>query len=128
MNKSKLALQITEDIYTFNSENEILKYNYHEHKIDKYQFATSQYLILCKIAYLIDVIKTLQRMGYKFAKYEKELHVLKGLKKEMIATFNKDNITEISIHEKFSLSSYLTKYDEVLSILDEIYEELQEKV
>jgi len=128
MNISKIALQITDDIYTFYNKYEKLKTKFNEKSITKGKFTNAQYVIMCKLAYLKDVIEEVKNRGYKFAKYEKEMCILYGLCDNIIDSFDIKELTNLSIRESFSLCTYLTKYENVLDASEEFYEELKDKV
>ena len=128
MNKSKIALNIADDIYTFNSKYSKLKNKFNAQKISKEQFTNAQYVLLCKLAYLKDVIDELTNYGYKFARYEKEMCVLQDLVEDITESFNIEEVKELSIKESFSICTYISKYENVCNIENEFYEELKEKV
>ena len=128
MEKSKIASHIVNDIYEFSSKYEKLKNKFEEQTINKHEFANAQYILLSKIVYLSEVATALKGMGYKFAKYKKEMCVLESLMDNMSETLNLQDVTELSDKQRFSLSLYLTKYEEVVSLLDDIFEELKDHV
>ena len=128
MNKSNIAYQVVEDIYTFNKKYLNAKIKFKENKINKNQFSNAQYVILCKLAYLSEVVELLKEKGYKFAKYEKELCVLTDLVDRITDTFNLNDLTDLSTQESFSIAEYLTKYEEVVNVIDEFYDDLKESV
>lgn len=126
MNKSKIAYEIINDIYTINSKYEKAKTKFETNKINESKFARVQYILLTKLTYLEGVITNLKENGYKFARYEKELNVLTDLIDSIEQTFKTEDLEELSMAENFNLITYLTKYEKVLEI--EEFEELKEKV
>lgn len=128
MNKSKIALNIADDIYTFNNKYTKLKNKLENQKITQQQFTNAQYVLMCKVAYLKDVIDELSNYGYKFARYEKELCVLQDLVEDIAESFNIEELSTLSVKESFSICTYLSKYENVCNVENEFYEELKEKV
>ena len=128
MNKSKVAFNIADDIYTFNSKYIKLKSKLKNQQITQQQFTNAQYVLMCKVAYLKDVIDKLSNYGYKFARYEKEMCVLQDLVEDITESFNIEELSSLSIKESFSICTYLSKYEDVCDIENEFYEELKEKV
>ncbi|MBO5954595.1 MAG: hypothetical protein J6Q13_01350 [Clostridia bacterium] len=126
MNKSKIAYEIINDIYSLNAKYEKAKTKFEASKIDTTKFAKVQYILICKLEYLKMVIQTMQKQDYKFARYEKELSILTDLQDSIEETFNPQDLDSLSIAENFNLVTYLTKYERIVDLIE--FEELKEKV
>lgn len=126
MNKSKMAKEIVKDIYTFNTKYEKAKSKFTNGKLSETQYANSLYVLLSEVTYLQKVINKLQEMGYKFAKHEKEICVLEDISEQIANSIDNSKLNELSVYESFSLVTYLTKYEQVLQVIE--YEELKDKV
>ena len=126
MNKSKIATEIINDIYTINTKYEKAKTKFEAKKIDAIKFSKVQYILLCKLDYLETVIHTMQEQDYKFARYEKELIILTDLQDRIEETFNPQDLDSLSIAENFNLVTFLTKYEKIVDLIE--FEELKEKV
>ena len=68
MNKSKIATEIINDIYTFNFKYENAKNKFGNGQITETKYANGLYILLCKTSYLLKVINKFKEMGYKFAR------------------------------------------------------------
>ena len=126
MNKSKIAYEIINDIYSLNAKYEKAKTKFEASKIDTTKLAKVQYILICKLEYLKMVIQTMQKQDYKFARYEKELSILTDLQDSIEETFNPQDLDSLSIAENFNLVTYLTKYERIVDLIE--FEELKEKV
>lgn len=126
MNKSKIATEIINDIYTINTKYEKAKTKFEASKIDTTKFVKVQYILICKLEYLEMVIQTMQKQDYKFTRYEKELIILTDLLDKIEETFNPQDLDELSIAENFNLVTFLTKYEKIVDLIE--FEELKEKV
>ena len=122
MNTSKIASNIIGDIYTFHNKYEKAKNKFENQEISENKFANAQYVILCKLTYLTEVINSLKENGYMFARYEKELCILTDLKSSINETLDQHKLSELTIVEQVSLTTYLTKYSNVLSIEEDVEE------
>lgn len=128
MNKSKVATEIIEDIYTFNEKYEKAKNKFKNGIITEAKYATVLHILLIKSTYLLGVVDELKNLGYKFMRYEKEVCVLEDLIEQISDNLDNSKIDEITISEKFSLVTYLTKYEKVIDVFKYEYEELKDKV
>ena len=68
----------------------------------------------------------MKEIGYKFARYEKELSILIDLQDSIENTFVQYDLEDLSMPEHFALVTFLTKYEKVLDINE--LEELKDKV
>lgn len=128
MNKSKLALNIVEDIYTFNEKYHKLTNKFNTKNITNSEYANALYILLCKTSYLENVILNLKECGYKFVKYEKEMCILEDLIENISSNMENSQLSELSIREQFSLVTYLSKYEKLTKIFEDEFEDLKEQV
>ena len=128
MNTSKIAANIIEDIYTFNEKYEKTKNKFYCKKINETEYANSLFIMLCKCNYLLEVCNKLKEMGYKFTRYEKELCVLKDLIDNIGENLENINLEQLSMKDQFSLTTYLTKYEKILNVFEDVFEELKDHV
>ena len=128
MNTSKIAANIIEDIYTFNEKYIKATNKLKEKEISPAKYATSLYILACKCTYLQEVVNVLKRKGYKFTRYEKERCVLDDLLEQISNNLQNSDLEELSMREQIALVTYLTKYEKLVNVIEDCFEELKENV
>ena len=124
MNKSQIALEISQDIYALGGDLEKATYQLQNFKISTTQYANSLYVMACEAIYLKQVIQVLRENGYQFRNYEKEMTILNTITNTIDDNFKLSNIHELSDKEMNPFVKLTKKYNKVVPV-DEFDEELE---
>ena len=124
MNKSQIALEISQDIYAIGGDLEKATHQLQNFEISTKQYANTLYVMACEVIYLKQVIQVLKENGYKFQNYEKELTILNSVTDAIDNNFKLSNMHELSDEEMQPLVILTRKYAKVVPV-DEFDEELE---
>lgn len=124
MNKSQIALEISQDIYAIGGDLEKATYQLQNFEISTTQYANSLYVMACEAIYLKQVIQVLRENGYQFRNYEKEMTILNTVTNTIDDNFKLSNMHELSDEEMMPFVRLTQKYNKVVPV-DEFDEELE---
>lgn len=124
MNKSQIALEISQDIYAIGGDLEKASHQLQNFEISTTQYANSLYVMACEALYLKQVIQAMREKGYQFKSYEKELTILNNVTNTIDDNFKITNMHELSVEELKPFLKLTKKYEEVVPV-DDLEEELQ---
>ena len=124
MNKSQIALEISQDIYAIGGDLEKATHQLHNFEISSTQYANSLYVMACEAIYLKQVIQVMRESGYQFRNYEKELTILNTVTNTIDDNFKLSNMNELSVEELKPFLDLTKKYEEIVPV-DDLEDELE---
>ena len=123
MNKtSNVAFEIAQDIYNLSGDVDKLFEQFGNHQISAQVFYKKLYVFACEANFIEGVIKSVKSEGYKFARYEKELELLKATISEITDSLEIINVNSLENSDIKHLAILTKKYEKLVSV-DEISEE-----
>ena len=126
MNKtSNVAFEIAQDIYNLCGDLDKLFEVYGNHQISEQVYFKKLYVLACEANFLDGVVDAVKGLGYKFARYEKEVELLKSAIEEISDSLEIIKVASLKNSDIKNLIHLTNKYKEYVPVED-ISEELSD--